>query len=440
MSNIGDDIRRIARYEYLLKEIREAAAKTSQAEKTAISGIKSIAYLDAATMGTASQSGAVGTGKPNVPVNTQRGASAAADGATSAAAQALSAGSPWNGISNSGTTADIGSLDNTGKDGFYNTDALLADATDTFGKPPPGISDGNGDNNQTYTGDIINALTGLLTDDGTRALSVYFKDALNSFIGPSTSDDAFGQPLDPSYDVGLVWKLNITPFPFSLSLGGIQSEYIAIYPVLAFYTVTDNGGAFSSWPVSLGFGEGSYGLISGGTFVPGVSTAGSMGGTGVPYHTYVPGVGVAVGKYGQQDCGLEVGSAAACAATPPISNSWADLGLTQLGWISPLTGGLSPFTYAAAGRFLPNPFDVSVPAVYTDGSSVLDVKTLNGTKVRIGPLEAGGWYVYERDSAASNAPVGSATANSVMIVRPNRTVADRITPNQLTTLLPKLLP
>lgn len=403
MSNYGDNIRKIARYQYLLDKILAGQSALDALTKASIKGTRAIAYLDKSSLASSAVNGATGTLKPNSSV----GANNAASGARNGAQSALDAADPSNGASESGNTGDLASDDNTEKDGYYDIESLLNNTKDDYDKSPP-------------TGaarEVINGLTGMRTSAG-RAAHALFRDG--AYVGPNNVDNANEAPVDSTFTSGLVW---------ALISGGTKYFAQSFSELMGVRSALDGSEARNVSPGPPYNSPATVGSNIIFTFAPAYSS-----GTGYGFVAYSPGASINIGTYGQEDCGLNVGSAAVCALPNPPTGSWPDLGLTQLAWVSTVVGPVNPL--ANAGRFVPNPFDVSVPVEYTNGSSILDLETTSGLDVRIGPLRDGGWYVYYRDVSNNNLPVGSASANSVYIVHANRETGGFISPNQLSTMLP----
>ncbi len=244
--------------------------------------------------------------------------------------------------------------------------------------------------------EILNAMVGVDTEDNAMAVEIRFdgRDTLPSIAealaagqNPWTSLDEGPIRAGHEYTAGLVWTLNIgaTEY-FGQTWADLKATVIAAHPGLLFYAVEDNGGAFSSWLVtSLDCPQGDYALFGGAGGDIG-DTAGSVGGTGIPYHAYVPGVGVAGGKYGQEDCGLDIDSAAVCALPPPTDTretAWPPVGLYVLKFL----GGKLEFSG----------FDSEVPDRLREGSiSTVDIKSaVTGRTIRIENAIEGGFLVYD---------------------------------------------
>lgn len=445
MSKFGDDIRRIAGYEKLLKLIREVEKTAEQAKKLAIEARKSIAYLDNQSLQTTATAGTPGVTKPNAsgagvnlknaaaiggsnPFSSGTGTTQDSQGQSSAKDKT----SPENGVSENGSTSDLASTDNTEKDGWHDAESVLNGEADANGKRPPTPSTNYPATPQNTTGfqpETLRVLTGLQTDDETRQLIVSLD---TMFIAPDDWDDAWTGPGDPSWSDGLVWKL-ITGGNsiFAPTFQQLISEREAVdgtkaYGVSGGFVVstTPTSGQTLQFSTELGAGVGD--------------PTGPLGGTIYNFEAYTAGDSILTGQYGQQDCGLEAGDGASCAITaaPPLT-VWDDLGVSQLAWLSPYIGRAMPYSFQYIGRFMPNPADIiNTPSAYQEGASILDVKTLSGDEVRIGPLKEGGWYMYYRNPADSNNPVGPPEANSVVIIRSDKTVQGFVTPNQLATMLP----
>lgn len=445
MSKFGDDIRRIAGYEKLLKLIREVEQTAEQAKKLAIEARKSIAYLDNQSLQTTATPGTPGVTKPTASGAGFNLKNAAAIGGanpfgagtgttqdTQGQSNAKDQTTPQNGAQNQGTTDTLGGDDNTDKDGWHDANSLLTGEPDDNGKRPPTPSANYPATPQSTTGhqpETLQMITGLQTDDETRQLII----ALDTiFLGPEDWDDAWTGPDDPSWTNGLVWKLiaGATDI-FAPTFQQLISEREDFDGSKA-YAIS--GGFVTSLTPSSGdtlqFSTNLEGFVG--------QSSGALGGTIYNFEPYAAGDSILTGQYGQQDCGLEAGDEASCAITaaPPLT-VWDDLGITQLAWLSPYIGRAMPYSFQYIGRFMPNPADIiNTPTNYQEGASILDLKTLDGNDVRIGPLKEGGWYMYYRNPADSNNPVGPPEENSVLIIRSNRTVQGFVTPNQLSTMLP----
>ena len=432
MSEYGDNIRKIAHYEYLLKLIRQAQATADEAKKLAIGANKSIAYLDKSSLSAIQQAAVSGATKPTTPANQlpsgspviDRDAGVATDAAKDGASQAIDNQNPLNGVSSLGPVIDAGGTDNTGKDGVYNIDSILDAAVDSAGKYPPVPSGDGGVSNSRYTGDTINALTNLQTDDESRILRVSLADATWGSLGPSDWDNIYTPPPDPTYTPGRIWALisGVTKY-FSNTFNGLMSVREEVDGTVARSSV--GGSPYINEAVV-------------GSSIIFTNPLSPTGGTVYAFKAY-DSLAVGIGQYGQEPCGLSTGSQAVCdvaTANPPLTLKWSDLGFTQLGWVSGLFLGISPYTAEYVGRFMPNPFDINVPDSYINGGSILDLKTLDGTPLRIGPLREGGWYMYYRDPMNSNLPAGNVTDASVGVVNSNRTFNKFITPNELAKMLP----
>lgn len=406
MSTFGDNIRKIAKYQELLDRINQAQETADQATKSAITANRSIAYLNKETLATAATSGAVGVLQPNGALGAN---GVTTEAAVAGAAQAVSSANPLNGATNSGTADDLTSGDNTDKEGWYDAESLLNNVKDAFGKTPANAA----------AREAVNTMTGLKTDDGTRDIILHFRDG--AYVGADSATDAYSSGVDPTWVAGRVWAV---ASGFTQYFGATFSEMIAAREAVDGSVIRN----YSGLPGPQ-LDEAVAGSNICTTFAP-VYNASTI----YNFEPYSPGVTVPiVGRYGQQDCGLVGGDGAACAITNP-KGPWNDLGATQLAWVSTVGTLINPL--ANLGRFVPNPNDVNVPTIYADGSSILDLKTLDGTNVRVGSLATGGWYLYARDPSADNAPLGSANAYSVYTLDSKRQTTGFITPAQLTKLLP----
>ncbi len=405
MSNFGDDIRRIARYEKLIKLITQAQATADQAKKLAIDGKRSIAYLDRSSLGVTGATGATGNLRPNVTL----GATAATNAASAAAgaALALANGSPSNGATSDGPSDNIDDLDNTDKDGTYNAASELDGQADTYGKQVASAA----------ANEVVRWLNNLKTADG-RHVAVGTQEG--SYKGPTAADSAYSGVPDGTWELGKTWMLITGSTPL------FGATATSLWDIRAAYDGTvvraDAGGNPHNDPAVVG---DSIVFTNTDTFA---------GGTTYAFQAYAPGVAIAIGHYGQQDCGVTVGDSGACSVTQPPAGNWPDLGITQLAWVSGLFPEVNPLVNV--GRFMPNPFDVSVPTEYVGGASILDLQTLDDVPVRIGPLRNGGWYMYYRDPMNANLPAGDIHDSSVYTIQANRVVGGFITPSELATLLP----
>lgn len=417
MSKYGDSIRRISKYEQLIKLIKKAQQTADQALKNAIEGTRSIAYLNAQSVAATAVKSALGVAKPTLTgVNNPTG-TPLSTGLSQGQSGAVSAANPSAGLTNNGASGDLNSGDNTDKEGWYDAKSILDGAKDAANKVPP----------VPGSGQTVQSITGLAAAAG-RNIVVHLKDAGSAFVpSDNFSEGPFIRPIDSSYEPGKVWAIlsGITVL-YANSFSGVVSA-VESFTVTKAYNYT--GGVVAGNP-----SVGSPLLFSSNFTAPLGSTP---GGTVYNYQAYVSGATVTAGKYQIQDCGLSVGDVVACNASPPLQPTWDDLLVTQLAWASPITPALQPLIpYALMGRFIPNPFDVYVPTEYQNGASILDLQTLTGDEVRIGPLREGGWYMYYRDPLNSNLPVGSAGANSVYIINSAKLPQGFITPNQLSTMLP----
>ncbi len=419
MSKYGEDIRRISRYEQLLKLINEAKATADQAEKDALLGSRSIAYLDPTTLATSAKNGAINVTQPTNGGVTPGGP--VGTGLTSGTSGAVSgAGDLLNSLNNTGSSSSLGSGSNNDKQGVYDAASLLNNTADAYGKEPP------------LDGETIGQITGLQTADGSRGIVVGIKDALTAFMGPSDWTTPISPGVDPTYTPGIVYHLYGA---YANSIKGVLAA--SAPPGFSWYGITNGNldGTNFLTSFSPSGDPGTYMLLSAnpgaylGRLV--INQGGDIFG---PIATYAMGTQTSIGA---MDCGLTSDSNAACAAAPPLQSAWSDLGVTQLAWLSPLTGVVPPYSLDLVGRFIPNPFDVNVPTQYQNGSSILDLKTIGGDTVRIGPLANGGKYMYFSNPSNSNLPTGSTTANSVYTINGDRTPGGFITPNQLATMLPK---
>ncbi len=164
MSNYGDDIRRISRYEKLLKLINEGKGTADQSDKGEIPGGKGVSYANGSNNKTSAggslpnNGGAFGSGE----FSTGQG-----DG-VSVGNQLL------DGVNSQGNSGNLTNPDNTQKDGWYDLASILNGVKDVYDKGVP------------TTGQLINSLTGIQTDDATRDLLIHLKDAAFAFVPPDT--------------------------------------------------------------------------------------------------------------------------------------------------------------------------------------------------------------------------------------------------------------
>lgn len=397
MSNFGNDIRKISRYDELIKKIREAQDTADQAKKLAIGGARSTTYISAQGAVSEAVAGAIGVTNPtNNGVTTGNGISdeGLAEGLQSAidAAGANIANGGSGGASSSGAGDTEGNNgDNSSRDGWYDAQSVLNGAVDELGKasPAPG------------TGLAVNTLTGLQTDAGRQVL-VHLRDAAVSFIGPDDAVSASSGTSDALWQAGFYW---LDAFG---AMSGPQG-HTAIYQQRAkeFYPdLIDNSISYE---------------------VSGVEPDGSVSG----YFAKASN-GAIIGSVNRSTC---PGPAGVCTSAAPGGAPWNDMGYTQLAWATQLST-LSNLAIPAylVGRFVPNPFDVNVPSDYAQGASILDLSTLGGQKVRIGPLANGGFFMYSRDPANNNQPVANSTA---VLFDGDRSINSYIPANNVQYYLPR---
>jgi len=402
VSKFGDDIRKIAKYDELKKLIEQLGGGTlNQTKKGAVDGARGVAYFNGgnstSSPGSSSPDSNTDKDKDKESTGTKDGEAAAVDSAKDVlnAAQTGSSGS------------DLTNPDNTNKDGYYDAKSLLDNSIDAFGK---GATDG-----------LINTLTGLMTDDSLRNLMVHLKDAALSFVPPDDWAGAFAGGADPTWSSSYYYTASnfagtLDGATFNLAgkaVADITNGYY-ISGIPATVTKVDIIGGTPN-PVT---GNGDY-VIEYYYTTPGGTTAGPVTNN------------IAVTRHSCTSVGTP---SIACQAVAPTSTSWTDLGLTQLGFVTPLSPLLAPLNLSSVGKFIPNPYDVNVPTDFADGASILDLKTVSGDSVRIGPMKDGGWYMYYSDGAG--APVGAGTDNTVFTVKNDRKPGGFITPNQLGKLKP----
>jgi len=398
LSKYGDDIRRISKYEKLIQLIEELRKGKGQDDKSPIQGTRGIAYGDGGGKPLSTSKASIGTTKPNnngiVPKF--------GDKSTGHPEGSNQSEDPTDGANKQGSPDDINGLDNTSRDGWYDAASILQNIADSYSKIPP------------IPQWVLNALTGLQTDDG-RGIVAHFLDAAFAFVAPITASGPYDPGADPTWENGKYWSLSSPAVAYGPTVYQAVTESIAAVKI--------------AFPAAYPSGYGDAYFDQAGIVFdsPGDYTYTWYQGPGAP-----PNVAHVV----QADCPGPSGADFACTITSPPSAKWTDMGVTQLAWVSPITPALVNVGYNLMGRFIPNPFDINVPVQYQNGASILDVKTLSGDAVRIGPLRDGGWYMYYRDAGADNVPVGDFNEYSVYTVNVDRTAAGFITPNQLKVLLP----
>lgn len=402
MSKLGDDIRRISRYEYLLKLINQIKGSADQGGKDPLEGDRATTYLvtDGKNNNTFTTNGSPGETQPNdssIPSINPAFNQAYQEGYNSGSHNTDAA-------NKLGNEDNLTTGDNTNKDGWFDTNSVLNRISDLFGKVPPAA------------GNLINTLSGLTTADGTRPMAVHLNDAAFSWVPPNTAIGAFDPGPDPAWTLGTYWSCTSPAVAYGSTPSICADSAIATVQT-TFPTPYPAGYADAYWD-------------------PGTLTL-----AGVGDYTFVwyqgPGAPPNTSHILQNSCtGAPGGAADSCAVVAAPKRTWIDMGLTQLAWVTPISPAFSPFSYSVVSQFMPNPYDVNVPMEYRNGSSILDLKTTGGDEVRIGPLRDGGWYLYFRDSGNFNLPSGPSTDNSVYVIGADRMPSGFITPNELLTRLP----
>jgi hypothetical protein len=399
MSKLGDDLRRIVRYQELLDLINSENGTADQTEKGAIDGARGIAYGNGSTVN-GSATGTPGVTKPDgggikpnpiVDVGTGDGESGATDGAKDVLDNDK--------IEN---TDDLSDPDNSLRDGWYDLESLLDGAVDALGKYPPAPN----------SNIAINALTGLTDSAATRALVIHLKEAANAFIAPSDRESSNERVEDSEYEQGTFYQAlvpTLTEFTTAMEAANAIAAYTDLTSPFA-------PTSFSSWqggPPTIGDSP-KYPLF--------------IDSRGPPAFTISPVYAAACdGSFGAPPTSPYV-----CPIIAPAV-LWADLGATQLAFKTSQSSSIAPFSASKDGQFIPHPYDDNIPSDFVDGVSIIDAKTTNGDDVRIGPLHYGGWYAHY---STGGVPTGDATANSVLIINANRTHGGFVTPNQLLRMLP----
>lgn len=381
--------------------------------KSALDGTRGIAYGSSTGSVTGSSTGSVGTSSPSNTGNsdsagnpTSTGTKAGEAAATGAANNALNA------ATKNGTSEDLASSDNTTRDGWYDATSLVDAAVDALGKYPP-------------IDTKVNSITGLTTDDATRQLIVHLQEAALAFLGPSTWASSLTPSSDPAWDANYYFTAvnfagsttestfnragkNVVDMMYGYYLPGLSSTITQVEYVSSTIDPISGSGDYT---VNYYYTNSSTGVVSGPV----------LNNIGVTRHS----------------CTSAGNPSAYCLAVAPTETSWGmDMGVTQLAFATALSPLLSVIPYGVIGRFIPSPYDINVPAEYQNGASVLDVKNLAGDPLRIGTLKDGGFYMYYRDVANDNAPLGAGTANTVYTVGSNKIPTGFITPNELGKLTP----
>lgn len=411
MSDYGDNLRKITRYDELKKLIKQAQQTADQAEKLAIEARRSITYINPITQAVqGATQGAVGVVKPTGLGGKFGDATATGltEGATSAALDALATAGETSGLAED-------KPDNSQRDGYYDAQSLLDGQKDEYGKIPP-VSAAI-----ASASEVVRSITGLKDDTG-RNIILHTVDAALQMLAPDDRESSFADGgIDPTYTAGKTWFVNRGTGYFGPSFDTVVAE---VNKALGTQCYAISGGLISSLSPSAGDNI---------TFAaPGLMVGAPNSGTNADFQA--PGV-INPGFYGQQDCGLNPGDTVSCLASAPRITNWAtDLGYTQLGWLTPLSGGISPYAYPLMGRWVAHVYEQGVPQKYRDGLSTLNLFLADGTTaVTVQPLENGGMAMYY----GTNTPDGSATANSIYTLGVKREPTGYITPNQLATMLPK---
>lgn len=394
MSRFGDDIRKIAKYDELKRLIDQLSSKgVDPVAKGALNGARGVAYFNG---GNAASSPGTSSPDSNTDKNKDKESTGIGDGEAAAVDSAKDA---LNAVQTGSGSDDLTNPDNTNKDGYYDAKSILDGAKDAYGKA---VSDG-----------LINSITGLTTEDATRDMLIHLKDAALSFVPPDDWVGPYSGGTDPTYTAGYYYQSSgagpgtpdtlINSPTLSGVIAGIEASWVTYLPTRLPAVFIGWLGAEAQTPSTNG-------------------TARIQDPTGI-YNIPVTCVSCSVSP-----------DATGCPLLPPTAGSWTDLGLTQLAFVTPLSPLLAPLNVSSIGRFIPNPYDVNVPSDFADGNSILDLKTVVGDTVRIGPLKDGGWYMYYSDGAG--APVGAGTDNTVFTVKNDRKPGGFITPNQLGKLKP----
>jgi len=403
MSSLGDDIRRISKYQELLDLIRQNTNKIEQLSNGEIPGSRGIAYSDYTTSSTSSNKTSSTTGIVDT--------SGDVAGEIGQKAGEAVAGSGVDGITNSGGSGDLTSGDNTERDGWYDADSLLDGTKDQYGKSPPVDGALN----------AVKSITGLL--DGTRQMVVHLTDPALSILAPSSWTSNTDPGTDEDWSPNYYYRID----SFAGSSFGSTRATAAADHCSSLILGSYNGGldatATTAQPTSFD------GATSGNQYIRIVYTSNTSGLVVLDYE--YPAI------WYRLDCTAEGDPSVFCTIVPPGNGWYDDLGVTQLGVLTAVGLATMQYNLINLGQFMPHPSDINVPTKYQSGVSILDLTTTASTNVRIGPLANGGFYLYERDPGSGNAPLGSATANSVYTIGGNGIPTGFVTPNQLTTMLPR---
>ena len=414
--SFGDDIRRISKYAYLLKLVRQAQSTADQLKKDAILGKKSTVLIngvDGTSSAAATAAASGGTIKtPSGGGNTSDTAADVAGDIGSSVGTAIAdavsntiSGSVWG----AGGGGGGGSTNNTNSPGAFDANSVIKGVKDVFGKNPPSI------------GDLVTVLTGLKLPDGNNLIT-YLQDYANSFVPGEGFVNPFTPVPDSTWQNGYYWAATnfagssqaSTPgtagfVQATSSIGTVTGlGVIEDVSIIGFSSLTTTAGAYD---VTFKYRNTSTNVIEYGFNRINVNRLACVS-PGVP--------------------------SAACTAFAPNSNDWGYGLPAQLAWVTPLTAlSIRVGFELIAGRFAGSPLDPKLPKEYREGMySILDVDTTAGVPVRIGPLDNGGFYIYERNPT-TGLPVGSTSLNSVAIVKQNHTFGGYITPASLATQLPK---
>lgn len=415
--SFGEDIRRISKYAYLLKLIRETQSTADQAKKLAITGTKSTVFINGINGAVSgANTGAAGGGTVKTPgggggTTAEDAADIAGDigenvgSAIADAASDIIGGS----IGGAGGGGGGGTANNNNSPGAFDVNSVIKGVKDVFGKPPPGL------------GDLVSTITGLKLPNGNN-LVTYLREYASSFVPGEGFVNPFTPIPDPGWQNGYYWQAtnfagsSEAPTP---GLAGFAQAVAGIGTVSPLGVIEDVSvkGITSATPSSVDYDVSyKYRDLSNNSI------------------TYADNRIIVT----RLVCAAPGIPSSACTATAPNANDWGDSLPAQLAWVTPITGLLVQVGFELiAGRFAGSPYDPKLPKSYREGQfSILDVENSAGVPIRIGPLADGGFYLYER-SLATGAPVGSPSLPSVAIVKQNNGFGGYITPAQLNYLLPR---
>jgi hypothetical protein len=211
--------------------------------------------------------------------------------------------------------------------------------------------------------------------------------------------------VDPSYEAGKVWAF--PPYGFSNSFyeGLIPGNLI---PASAQFVAVDGTGA-SNLVTSLSPTPGDTMFLTSDPAPEVGDTVGSIGGTGYAFNAYSPGGTVSTG-YGIQDCGLDAGDTAACAAPEPILSNWPTAGFFVLAFSN--------------GNYTPSQYDTEVPANWANGGGRVNFDLGSGRYAIMEPTVDGGQILYETAGAPPNTT--AKTGSIATYFRPNGTVGEYV--------------